>query len=152
MKKNEILLRVVENLLDENARLKQELDKVKHKPTFEDEVKSLIANANKRRESIFPYGVLHHLHQEFKVKRSRIVNDPTDMIQEYHDMIEQFEEQQVKDRMKHKFEKAGFVAGGEKIVPKPETHFEKISKLMTEFWKLQADFKEHQETKKESKS
>jgi hypothetical protein len=129
MGKTDILLRVVENLLDENKRLRQELDDIKN---------------DKNYYSAIP--------EKYDVKRSRIVNDQTDMIQEYHELIEQFEKERVKDRMKHKFEKAGFVAGGEKIVPKPETHFEKTCKLMSEFWKLQADFKQYQESKKESKS
>jgi hypothetical protein len=152
MKKTDILLRTIESLLDENARLRQELDKVKHKPPFEDEVKSLIANANKRRESIFPYGVLHHLHQEFKVKRSRIVNDPTDMIQEYHDMIEQFEKERLKDNEKHNFPKAGFVAGGEKVVPSPKPTLEKILKIFSELRELQREIEDYQKAKKESKS
>lgn len=69
MKNTKILLRVVENLLDENARLRQELYDIKND-------KNYYLDTPKK----------------YEVKRSRIVNDPTDMIQEFYKLLEEFEE------------------------------------------------------------
>jgi hypothetical protein len=139
MKKNEILLRVVENLLDENKRLRAEISQLKQR------------EMNPRTSEFFESLV----NPKIKVKvepRSQIVNDPTDMIQEYHDLIDEFEKERLKDNEKHNFPKAGFVAGGEKVVPSPKPTLEKTLKIFSELRELQREIEEYQKSKKESKS
>ena len=83
MKKTDILLRVIDNLLDENKRLRAEmaeLKKVELCPKESAFINSLIPKVKVR------------------VERSRIVNDPTDMIREAQDMIEKIEEYQRKQK------------------------------------------------------
>ena len=69
MGNTDILLRVVENLLDENKRLRQELYDIKNDKNY--------------------YSATPKKHE---VKRSQIINDPTDMIQEFYKLQEEFEE------------------------------------------------------------
>lgn len=77
MEKTDILLRTIENLLDENARLRAELSKLKQRgmcPRTSEFLEALTSEP------------------KYKVQRSCIVNDPTDMIKGAQELIENFED------------------------------------------------------------